>query len=70
MCPGSIDTPMLQAAIEDRGFDRRQVVKNLSLLGRFGNPAEIAQAVLWLCSDESSFTLGHALAVDGGYLAR
>ena len=39
-------------------------------LSRPGQPDEIAQACLWLCSDESSFTTGHALAVDGGYLAR
>jgi NAD(P)-dependent dehydrogenase (short-subunit alcohol dehydrogenase family) len=38
--------------------------------GRFGQPTEIANAALWLCSDQSSFTIGHALAVDGGYLAR
>ena len=42
----------------------------LSLLGRFGTPEEIAAAALWLCSDASSFTVGHALAVDAGYLAR
>ena len=42
----------------------------MSVLGRFGTPDEIAKAALWLCSDDSSFTVGHALAVDGGYLAR
>ena len=40
------------------------------LLGRFGEPAEIAKAALFLCSDDSSFTIGDTLAVDGGYLAR
>jgi glucose 1-dehydrogenase len=68
--PGAIDTPMLGGAVDEYGLDPAQVAKRLSLLGRFGQPAEIAQAVLWLCSDLSSFTLGHALAVDGGYLAR
>jgi glucose 1-dehydrogenase len=70
VCPGAIDTPMLQGSIDGQGVDAQQVVKTLSLLGRFGTAAEIARAVLWLCSDESSFTVGHAVAVDGGYLAR
>ncbi len=46
------------------------VIKRLSLVNRFGTVDEIAKAALWLCSDESSFTIGHASAVDGGYLAR
>jgi glucose 1-dehydrogenase len=70
ICPGAIDTPMLRAAIERRGRDPQEVAGRLSLLGRFGEPAEIAKAALWLCSDDSSFTVGHALAVDGGYLSR
>jgi len=70
ICPGAIDTPMLRAAMERRGRQPEEVAGRLSLLGRFGQPDEIAQACLWLCSDESSFTTGHALAVDGGYLAR
>jgi len=70
ICPGSIDTPMLRNAIERRGRDEADVIKRLSLIGRFGQPSEIAKAALWLCSDDSSFTIGHALAVDGGYLAR
>jgi glucose 1-dehydrogenase len=70
ICPGAIDTPMLRAAIERRGRDPQEVAGRLSLFGRFGDPAEIAKAAQWLCSDDSSFTTGHALAVDGGYLAR
>jgi NAD(P)-dependent dehydrogenase (short-subunit alcohol dehydrogenase family) len=68
--PGAIDTPMLRAAIERRGRDPQEVADRLSTLGRFGTTDEIANATLWLCSDDSSFTVGHALAVDGGYLAR
>jgi NAD(P)-dependent dehydrogenase (short-subunit alcohol dehydrogenase family) len=68
--PGSIDTPMLRNAMERRGREEKDVVARLSLLGRFGRPDEIAAAALWLCSDASSFTVGHALAVDAGYLAR
>ena len=44
------------------------VAHRLSMFGRFGDPREIADAALWLCSDASSFTTGHALAVDGGML--
>jgi NAD(P)-dependent dehydrogenase (short-subunit alcohol dehydrogenase family) len=46
------------------------VIERMSLNGRFGRPEEIAKAALWLCGDDASFTYGHALAVDGGYLAR
>ena len=70
VCPGAIDTPMLRAALTKRGSDPQDAAKRLSGLGRFGDVAEIAAAVLWLSSDESSFTVGHALAIDGGYLAR
>jgi len=70
ICPGAIDTPMLRGAMARRGREERDVVNRLSLLGRFGAVAEIAEAALWLSCDESSFTVGHALAVDGGYLAR
>ncbi|MFK8023901.1 MAG: SDR family NAD(P)-dependent oxidoreductase [Ilumatobacter sp.] len=69
ICPGAIDTPMLHAAIERRGRETAQVAGRLSKFGRFGTPDEIADAALWLCSDASSFTTGHALAVDGGMLA-
>ena len=68
ICPGAIDTPMLHKAIERRGRSAAAVAGRLSPLGRFGSPDEIAAAALWLCSDSSSFTTGHALAVDGGML--
>jgi NAD(P)-dependent dehydrogenase (short-subunit alcohol dehydrogenase family) len=38
-------------------------------IGRFGKPEEVAQAVVWLCSDKSSLITGTVLPVDGGYLA-
>ena len=70
ICPGSIDTPMLRGAMAKRGRDPEEVAQRLSLIGRFGTPEEIAAAALWLCSGASAFTIGHALAVDGGYLSR
>jgi len=70
VAPGAIDTPMLRGAIAARGSDEAEVISRLSLIGRFGDPTEIANAVLWLCSDGSTYTVGHTLAVDGGYLAR
>jgi len=70
VAPGAIDTPMLRGAMAARGSSEEDVLARLSLTGRFGRPAEIASAVLWLCSEESAYTIGHVLAVDGGYLAR
>jgi glucose 1-dehydrogenase len=68
ICPGAIDTPMLRGAMERRGRDPVDTARRLSRFGRFGTPQEIADAALWLCSDASTFTTGHALAVDGGML--
>ncbi len=70
IAPGTIDTPMLRNAMERRGGKEQDVIARLSLIGRFGVVDEIAKATLFLCSDDASFTMGHTLAVDGGYLAR
>jgi glucose 1-dehydrogenase len=70
VAPGAIDTPMLRNALEQRGTDEHLMRKRFGLFGRFGRPGEVASAVLWLCSDASSFTTGHVLAVDGGLLAQ
>ena len=38
-------------------------------MGRMGSPEEVAEAVLWLCSEATSFVTGHAMAIDGGYVS-
>lgn len=70
ICPGAIETPMLEASLSQISIPRLEVIERMSLNGRFGRPEDIAKAALWLCSEDASFTYGHALAVDGGYLAR
>jgi NAD(P)-dependent dehydrogenase (short-subunit alcohol dehydrogenase family) len=64
-----IDTEMItrfthgDAAVADQLLETEPVA-------RLGAPAEIADAVVWLCSERASFVTGHALAVDGGFVAR
>ena len=70
VCPGMIDTPM--AIDVTKNYDP-EIVKGMvaqAPIGRFGEPEEIAAAVLWLCSPSASYVVGHALLVDGGYTAR
>lgn len=68
VCPGAIETPMLEGFIgEDKAT--LEYLKSLHPIGRFGNPQEIANAVVWLCSDEASFVLGQGMTVDGGFTA-
>jgi len=69
ICPGSIDTPMLRSAMQRRGRDPEVAAKTRSAVGRFGRADEVADAAVWLCSENSSYVVGHALVVDGGYLA-
>ena len=66
ICPGIIETPM-----GDRIFGAPQVTKwalTFYPLGRFGKPMEVAEAVLFLCSDSSSFMTGQSIVLDGGFL--
>lgn len=69
VCPGGVETNMtLSADDELPGFLDK--LAKLEPLGRLAQPGEVANAVVWLCSDRASFVTGHAMAVDGGYVAR
>jgi NAD(P)-dependent dehydrogenase (short-subunit alcohol dehydrogenase family) len=70
VCPGAIDTPMIRGALETVGATEEQFAPVLSLFGRFGRPEEVAQASLWLCSDQASYVTGAVLNVDAGYCSR
>lgn len=69
VCPGAIKTSMI-----DRLSGYKKEVEDqfaaMEPIGRLGQPEEVANAVLWMCSDEASFITGHAMAVDGGWVAQ
>jgi len=68
ICPGIVDTEMMRRFTGDTDEGRAAVIAQ-EPVGRMGRPEEIAAAVLWLCSDEAAFTVGHAMVVDGGQTA-
>jgi NAD(P)-dependent dehydrogenase (short-subunit alcohol dehydrogenase family) len=63
--PGYIETPMTKQPMETRGAEILAKVP----MGRMGTPDEIAEAVVWMCSDKASFMTGAAQVIDGGYYA-
>ncbi|MCI0481790.1 MAG: SDR family oxidoreductase [Candidatus Dadabacteria bacterium] len=69
VCPGAVETPMLER-IFARQPERRPIYSMLQPIGRLGTPEEVANCVVWLCSDESSLVTGHALPVEGGWTAQ
>jgi NAD(P)-dependent dehydrogenase (short-subunit alcohol dehydrogenase family) len=66
LCPGVTDTPMAAAAMASQGASS-DLVNTLVPMGRFSQPEEQAEAVVWLCSEKASYMCGAALVVDGGY---
>jgi NAD(P)-dependent dehydrogenase (short-subunit alcohol dehydrogenase family) len=68
LCPGAVKTPMLARMLErEPGRDKK--LKAAHPMGRLADPAEVASAALWLCSEQASFVTGHQLAIDGGLTA-
>jgi NAD(P)-dependent dehydrogenase (short-subunit alcohol dehydrogenase family) len=65
VCPGFIRTPMTAETQRERA----EQITTRTPLGRFGEPYEIAEMVVWLCSDRASYVTGAAYAVDGGWNA-
>jgi NAD(P)-dependent dehydrogenase (short-subunit alcohol dehydrogenase family) len=67
VCPAVIETAMAERAFGAPEVNKR--VLAMHPIGRFGKPMEIAEAVLWMCSDRASFMTGQSLVLDGGFLA-
>jgi NAD(P)-dependent dehydrogenase (short-subunit alcohol dehydrogenase family) len=67
VCPGWIRTPPVEWVLEHDPEAERGMILHQPI-GRLGRPEEVAQAVVWLCSDDASLVVGTALPVDGGYL--
>jgi NAD(P)-dependent dehydrogenase (short-subunit alcohol dehydrogenase family) len=67
VCPGVIRTPMAERSFTESDY---QAMLPSYPIGRFGTAEEVAEAVVWLCSSASSFITGHALPLDGGFVAR
>lgn len=69
ICPGTTDTPMMRAFIGgDPGIEK--MMKRTVPTGELGRPEQIAEAVVWLCSDRASFVNGDTMLVDGGTVCR
>lgn len=66
VCPGPILTEMLEAAVPFVPT-MMDMMKNGTAVKRVGGPEEVAEAVIWLCTDEAAFMIGQELVVDGGY---
>jgi NAD(P)-dependent dehydrogenase (short-subunit alcohol dehydrogenase family) len=63
--PGVMKTPAMHNTVEENPR-HIEFLKSLSPMGRFADPAEVAKAAVWLCTDEASFITGHTLVADGG----
>jgi NAD(P)-dependent dehydrogenase (short-subunit alcohol dehydrogenase family) len=71
ICPTAIETPMIMEGRRKLAYNPEalEAAKNYQAMKRMGQPSEVAEVILWLCSDQASFITGHAMPVDGGALA-
>jgi NAD(P)-dependent dehydrogenase (short-subunit alcohol dehydrogenase family) len=69
LCPGVTRSPIVDQTMNMSDAIRQRLM-NHAPLGRIAEPAEIAEAAVWLCSDKASFVTGHAMIVDGGFTAQ
>ena len=70
ICPGLIWTPMADQMVASGQGDALKAMEKSVPMGRVGRPEEIANAVLWLCSDAASYVTGQSISVDGGFVMR
>ena len=68
VCPGYTRTPLIKGLLDDT--EQTAEVIGWHPMGRLGLPEEISEVAVWLCSDAASFVTGHAMAVDGGFVAQ
>lgn len=66
IAPGPVDTPLLQAAVEEGGEKLLKAMEATTLLGRLGRPEEVASAVAYLAADDAGFITGETIGVSGG----
>jgi NAD(P)-dependent dehydrogenase (short-subunit alcohol dehydrogenase family) len=69
LCPGVTRSPMVDQVMAMSESIRRRLL-NYAPMGRIAEPEEMAETVIWLCSDKASFVTGHAMVVDGGFTAQ
>ena len=69
VCPGVIKTPMVDR-FTGKNKEVEKQFESMEPIGRMGQPEEVAEAAIWLCSDAASFVTGDAMAVDGGWIAQ
>jgi NAD(P)-dependent dehydrogenase (short-subunit alcohol dehydrogenase family) len=70
VCPGLIWTAMVDQMVASGQGEALKAIEKSVPMGRVGRPEEIADAVLWLCSDAASYVTGQSISVDGGLIMR